>query len=130
MHLGSYGIGITRAMGVIAEKMSDEQGLVWDVNIAPYHAYVASIGDITDEADKLVHALEAEGVEVLYDDRDERPGEKFADADLMGIPYRIVISQRTLESKAVEVKQRSTGEVTMVPLDKIVTYITAKVQNF
>ena len=130
VHLGSYGIGITRAMGVIAEKMSDEQGLVWDVNIAPYHAYVASIGDITDEADKLVHALEAEGVEVLYDDRDERPGEKFADADLMGIPYRIVISQRTLESKAVEVKQRSTGEVTMVPLDKIVTYITAKVQNF
>lgn len=129
VHLGSYGIGITRAMGVIAEKMSDDQGLIWHANIAPYHVYLASIGDVMQDAEQLVEMLEQADVEVLYDDRDERPGEKFADADLMGIPYRIVISQRTLAEKSVEVKNRATGEVEIVPLDSIVTYITTKMQN-
>lgn len=129
VHLGSYGIGITRVMGVIAEKMSDEHGLVWHANVAPYHVYLASIGDIKTEADKLLTELERAGVEVLYDDRDERPGEKFADADLMGIPYRIVISQRSLEADSVEVKNRASGEVQMVPLKEIVRFITDSVQN-
>ncbi len=129
VHLGSYGIGVTRVMGVIAEKMSDEHGLVWSPNIAPYHVYLASIGDIEDEADKLLAELEEAGVEVLYDDRKERPGEKFADADLMGIPYRIVISQRTLEAQQVELKNRASGEIQMVPLKEIVTLITANMKN-
>lgn len=129
VHLGSYGIGITRAMGVVAEKMSDEHGLVWHANIAPYHVYLATIGDVQEQAEKLLAELEQAGIEVLYDDRDERPGEKFADADLMGIPYRIVISQRTLESESVEVKVRISGDVQIVPLDKIVTNVTTNMQN-
>jgi len=130
VHLGSYGIGITRAMGVVAEKMSDEHGLVWHANIAPYHVYLASIGDVQEQAEALATELNDGGVEVLYDDRDERPGEKFADADLMGIPYRIVISARSLDANSVEVKDRATGDVSMIPLKEIVTYITSKVQNF
>ncbi len=116
-------------MGVIAEKMSDEHGLVWSPNIAPYHVYLAAIGDIEAEAETLLAELEEAGVEVLYDDRSERPGEKFADADLMGIPYRIVISQRTLEAQQVELKNRATGDIQMVPLKEIVTLITANVKN-
>lgn len=106
LHIGSYGIGITRVMGVIAEKMSDEKGLVWPENIAPFRVYLISIG-ADGEADELYERLQAEGIEVLYDDRDARPGEKFADADLLGIPHRVVVSQKTLQQGGVEYKSRS-----------------------
>ncbi len=127
--LGSYGIGITRAMGVIAEKMSDDKGLVWDANIAPYHVYMATIGDVASEAEKLAEELSTAGVEVLYDDRDVRPGEKFADADLMGIPHRIVISDRTLEQKSVEYKARINAEPKMIDRDSAVTFLTELVNS-
>lgn len=129
VHLGSYGIGVTRVMGVIAEKMSDDRGLNWDVNIAPYHVYVATIGDVDTQAEELVTELEEAGVEVIYDDRAVRPGEKFADADLMGIPYRIVMSERTLKDNSVEVKHRTSEDPEMVALDKIVTYVTDNIIN-
>ena len=129
VHLGSYGIGITRVMGVIAEKMSDEKGLSWHTNISPYHIYLATIGDVNDQADELVTNLESSGVEVLYDDRDVRPGEKFADADLMGIPYRIVMSQRSMQDGSVEVKPRTSDDIEMVKIDNIVTYITKKLKK-
>ena len=77
LYLSSYGIGITRVMGVIAEMNSDESGLIWHANIAPFHVYLASIGDVADQAEQLYNDLQAAGVEVLYDDRDERPGAKF-----------------------------------------------------
>ncbi len=127
LYLASYGIGVTRVMGVIAEMMSDDKGLVWHANIAPYHVYLATIGNVSDQAEKLVSELELAGVEVLYDDRDERPGAKFADAELMGIPYRIVLSERTLTENAVELTDRLSGETQMVPLTDIVTNITNKI---
>lgn len=127
VHLGSYGIGITRVMGVIAEKMSDDKGLVWHANIAPFHVYLASVGDAKDAADTLYASLTDAGIEVLYDDRDERPGAKFADADLMGVPYRLVVSDRTLATQSVEVKARDEEEATMVTLDTIVNVLKQKI---
>lgn len=112
IYLASYGIGITRLMGVVAEKLADEKGLVWPVGIAPAHVYLARLGDdeaVVKVADNLYAEFQEKGIEVLYDDRDARPGEKFADADLMGIPYRVVISSKTVEQNKVELKKR-TGE--------------------
>ncbi len=119
LYVASYGIGVTRVMGVIAEMMSDEKGLVWHANIAPYHVYVATIGDVSVQAETMVAELEAAGVEVLYDDRDERPGAKFADAELMGIPLRVVISERTLEQGSAEVTERITGATELVKLSEL-----------
>lgn len=129
VYLGSYGIGITRAMGVIAEKMSDDNGLNWPLSIAPFSVYLATIGDVAAEAEELVHELEAAGVEVLYDDRDVRPGDKFADADLMGIPYRFVMSQRTLGESKVEVKARGSDATELISRSEVVTFITSKIEN-
>jgi len=129
VHLGSYGIGVTRVMGVIAEKMSDDKGLVWHSNIAPYTVYLATIGDISEQADKLYSELTGQGIEVLYDDRDARPGDKFADADLMGIPYRIVLSERTMTDNSVEVKSRTEDKTQLVALKDISHYIAEKISE-
>jgi prolyl-tRNA synthetase len=129
VHLGSYGIGITRVMGVIAEKFSDQKGLVWPVNVAPVHVYLATIGKVSSEAEKLVIELESAGVEVLYDDRDVRPGDKFADADLMGIPVRIVLSPRTLEANTVELKYRNSDVVENIPVAKIEDTISSFIKK-
>ncbi len=111
LYIGSYGIGITRAMGVIAEKMSDDKGLVWPESIAPYKVYLVSIGENGQKAaDSLYDELMGAGVEVLYDDRDERPGAKFADAELMGIPYRLTVSDRGVEAGKYELTTRASGQ--------------------
>lgn len=110
IYLASYGIGITRVMGVIVEKFSDEHGIVWPENVAPYKVYLVRIGTsdaVTKEADALYKNLQDKGVEVLYDDRDARPGEKFADADLLGIPHRVVVSEKTLQKGKYEYKART-----------------------
>lgn len=117
--MGSYGIGVTRVMGVLAEKLSDDKGLVWPKHIAPYQVYLASIGDTAGSADKLYEVLTKEGVEVLYDDRDVRPGEKFADAELLGIPHRVVISSKTLEKDMIEYKARTAGEVELITVEEL-----------
>jgi prolyl-tRNA synthetase len=115
LHIGSYGIGVTRAMGVIAEKMSDDKGLVWPKSIAPYMVYLVSIGDKGRERAEQVYAeLQQAGIEVLFDDRDERPGTKFADAELMGIPYRLTVSDRGIEAGEYELTERASGETTGV----------------
>jgi prolyl-tRNA synthetase len=113
IYLASYGIGVTRVMGVIAEKMSDEKGLVWPENIAPARVYLVRIGDtpeVTDVADALYDALTKKGIEILYDDRDMRPGEKFNDADLIGIPHRVVVSERNAKEGKFEYKKRTDDE--------------------
>ncbi len=113
IYLASYGIGITRVMGVVVEKMADEKGLVWPENIAPARVYLVRIGDeeaTVKAADELYQELQESGVEVLYDDRDERPGKKFADADLMGIPHRLVVSKKTIDSNLFEYKARTEKE--------------------
>jgi prolyl-tRNA synthetase len=107
LYLASYGVGVTRVMGVIAEKMSDEKGLVWPENIAPFKYYLVGIGE---EGEKWASEM-YKGCEdiVLYDDRDARVGEKLKDSELMGIPFRIVVSDKTLAEGAIEVTERASG---------------------
>lgn len=114
--MGSYGIGPSRVMGLIAEHFSDNKGLVWPENIAPAKVYLVRIGNDTAvaHADGLYDELMAQGIEVLYDDRDERPGNKFADAELMGIPYRVTVSDRLIEAGQYEYTVRATGETVLL----------------
>jgi len=127
IYLASYGIGITRVMGVIVEKFADDKGLVWPENIAPFTVYIAQLGadeDVVNACQELYNDLIANGVEVLWDDRDARPGEKFADADLYGIPYRVVVSKKTIASGSYELKQRTSDDVKMVSKEKLVNMFT------
>ena len=108
--MGSYGIGPSRLMGLIAEHFADDKGLVWPDNVAPFKVYLVSIGAVATEADALYDELTSKGVEVLYDDRDERAGAKFADAELLGIPYRVTVSERLVADQKFEFTPRKTGE--------------------
>lgn len=118
---GCYGIGVSRLVGALAEHFADDKGLVWPENVAPYKVYLVSIGEKgIAEADKLYDELTAAGVEVLYDDRDERPGVKFADSELMGIPHRITISDRGLEAGTYEYTRRSSGETVTLTREEVV----------
>lgn len=113
--MGCYGIGVSRLMGVVAEHFSDERGLVWPEAIAPFRVYLVSIGEQgTAEADALYGELTARGVEVLYDDRAERPGAKFADAELMGIPLRVTVSDRLVAEGQVELTTRASGQTRLL----------------
>ncbi|PIR75299.1 MAG: prolyl-tRNA synthetase [Candidatus Magasanikbacteria bacterium CG_4_9_14_0_2_um_filter_42_11] len=126
VHLGSYGIGITRLMGVIVEHFSDEKGIIWPNEVAPFQVHLVSLCKESEDvakADALYKQLQTAGVEVLYDDRDARPGEKFADSDLIGIPLRIVISPRSLENNQVEFKYRQSGEETHIFYTDVLTAI-------
>ena len=110
--MGCYGIGISRLMGVIAEKFADEKGLVWPESVAPFKYYLVGIGEEgIKEAEEIYREHEKE---ILFDDRDLRPGEKFADSELMGIPYRVVISDKTLAEDAMEITDRRTGETKLI----------------
>lgn len=121
--MGSYGIGPTRLMGIIAEALSDEKGLVWPEEVAPFTYHLVSLagsdGNLQKIADELYADLMAQGKTVLYDDRDARAGEKFADADLIGLPYRIVVGKEALASSKLEVVNRRTGEVSMLLKDEL-----------
>lgn len=117
VYMGCYGIGVSRVMGVIAEKFADEKGLVWPEVVAPFKYYLVGIGESgTKEAEKWYAGRETE---VLFDDRDVRPGEKFADAELLGIPYRVVISDKTLSEGSAEIVCRKTGETKMVKISEL-----------
>jgi prolyl-tRNA synthetase len=117
---GSYGIGVGRAVQTIIETHHDEKGIVWPPQVAPYHAHVLALpvndDEVRTKAEGLVAELEKRGIEVLYDDRDESAGVKFADADLIGIPLRVTVSKRNLKENAVELKLRSASDPEMVPL--------------
>jgi prolyl-tRNA synthetase len=121
VYLASYGVGVTRVMGVIVEKFADEKGIVWPLNVAPYTVYIVRIGGeaATAAADKLYDELKSRGVTVVYDDRDERPGTKFADAELMGIPYRVTVSDRLIEQKAYEFVERASGESSLLTREEL-----------
>lgn len=122
VHMGSYGIGITRLMGTVAELLSDDKGLVWPENIAPFRVIICRLGaeeDVTRTADELYQTFQDNGIEVLYDDRDVRPGEKFADADLLGIPHRVVISAKTVGHGRLEYKKRTDSEARMISADEL-----------
>jgi prolyl-tRNA synthetase len=117
---GSYGIGLGRVIAAAVEQRHDEQGIVWPASIAPYDAEVLSLDagsdDVAARAEQAASALEAEGFAVLLDDRDQRPGEKFADADLFGCPVRITVGRKTLDDDAVDVRERATGLDERVPV--------------
>lgn len=121
--MGSYGIGVTRLMGVIVEKFSDEKGIVWPESIAPYQMHLVLLNNddkaVVDWADGIYGNLTEKGAEVLYDDRDARAGEKFADSDLLGIPYRVVISKKAKEEGKFEVINRATGEIRYLTEDDL-----------
>ena len=111
VYLGSYGIGVTRLMGVIVEKFSDDKGIIWPESIAPFKVYIVRIGGeaAISCADDLYDELKSKGIEVLYDDREVHPGQKFADSELIGIPYRITVSDRMIESNTFELVERKNG---------------------
>jgi len=119
--MGSYGIGPSRLMGLIAEHFADEKGLVWPENIAPAKIHLIQIGGEASrsQADKLYEQLSRRGTEVLYDDRDERAGTKFADSELIGLPYRVTISDRLIEANQVECTERATGETSLLTVDEL-----------
>lgn len=120
VYMGCYGIGVSRLMGVIAEKFADDKGLVWPETIAPYRYYLVGIGENgISAAEEFYRGREDE---VLYDDRNVRPGEKFADAELLGIPYRVVISDKTLAEDAAELTDRRTGESQMIKISDLMQY--------
>ncbi|NLF03105.1 MAG: proline--tRNA ligase [Anaerolineales bacterium] len=121
--MGSYGIGVGRLLACIAEEHHDEQGLIWPISVAPFQVYLAALEGGREPADELYEELLAAGVEVLYDDRDERAGVKFNDADLIGIPIRLTVSKRSLEAGGVEVKLRRSDERNVVPLEGAVSYV-------
>ena len=115
--MGSYGIGVSRVMGVIVEKYGDEKGLVWPENIAPYKYYLIGIGEKGEQLAAKLHDQDPDNC--ILDDRDLRPGEKFADADLSGIPYRIVISDKTLDKDSVEITTRENGQTKLLTIAEL-----------
>lgn len=117
VYMGCYGIGVSRVMGVIAEKFADDKGLIWPEAVAPFKYYLVGIGD--EGAAKAEELYKGRENEILFDDRDLRPGEKFADFELLGIPYRVVVSDKTLAEGKAEVVSRATGETKMVDLNAL-----------
>lgn len=130
--MGSYGIGVGRLMACVAEAHHDDLGLNWPISIAPCHVHLVTVSDedaVKAAADALYTLLEANGIEVLYDDRPERAGVKFNDADLIGIPLRLTISQRTLEQDAVEFKIRGEDAKRLVPRADIAATLRATIDT-
>lgn len=126
--LGSYGIGLGRLMGVIVEHFADEKGIVWPLEVAPAKVYLALLGEdskTTKVADEIYENLIENGVEVVYDDRGLNAGQKFADADLMGIPYRLVVSDKTVDSGKHELKGRTSERAEFLSSKEVITKLLA-----
>ncbi len=135
--MGSYGIGIGRALACIAEIHNDEYGLIWPITVAPYQVHltvlagredeVAGLGSPGDVAERLYTELQEAGIEVLYDDRDESPGVKFMDADLIGIPLRLTVGQRALKRGGVEFKRRDSKDRQVIAMAEVVAAVKAEI---
>lgn len=131
--MGCYGIGVTRTLQAIIEQSYDNDGIIWPMSVAPYKVCVVvpntGHAESVRVAEELIKSLEAKGIEVLFDDRDERPGVKFKDADLIGLPIRAVISERSLAEGKVEVKRRTEKDKQMIPVDATVSFIEQAIQG-
>jgi len=127
IEMGCYGIGVSRTMAAAVEQFNDKDGIIWPASIAPYQVIVVPVNtkdpESTAKAEEVYETLQKAGIETIIDDRNERPGVKFKDADLIGYPLRVVIGPKTMAQNSMEVKGRKTGEVTMLPLDQ--DYIAA-----
>jgi prolyl-tRNA synthetase len=121
MVMGCYGIGVSRTLAAVLEEHADDNGIVWPVSVAPYHVHILKLSNKSDEVNKvseeLYQSLKNEGFDVLMDDRDERPGSKFKDSDLLGLPYRVVVGERSLKEGKLEFVLRKTLEKEMINID-------------
>ncbi|MGW8250539.1 MAG: proline--tRNA ligase, partial [Anaerolineales bacterium] len=132
--MGSYGIGSGRLMACIAEEHHDEHGLIWPVTVAPFQVHlVALAGRGSDEtqtaAEQIYEQLQQAGIEVLYDDREESPGVKFNDADLIGIPLRLTVSERARKQGGVELKRRDQEVKEIVTIDELISFVLGKIRQ-
>ncbi len=127
--MGCYGIGTSRLVGAIVETFHDEKGIIWPESIAPYRVHLVVLAGkdekVMQEAERLYGEMQKAGIEVLFDDRDESAGRKFTDADLIGLPVRVVVSGRTLEKASVEWKLRTSAESELVLLEDVLPKLTA-----
>ena len=126
--MGCYGIGVDRLLATIIEANHDDRGIIWPAEIAPFAVHLVALkpedSDVRQQANLIYDELLLRGVSVLYDDREESPGVKFADADLLGMPLRVTVSPRTLESASIELKRRSEKETTLVPVGEAIEWIS------
>ena len=131
--MGSYGIGLGRLLAAVIEQNHDDKGIIWPLAIAPYPIYLCPLymesPQVATTAENLYADLESQGLQVLYDDRKESPGVKFNDADLLGIPIRVIISPRTMETNSIEVKRRSEKESELVPIEGIATRLEELIKD-
>ena len=130
--MGCYGVGISRTLAAVVEQHNDENGIIWPTSIAPFEVSVIALdkkGEAFDEAARLADELAAAGVEVVFDDRAERPGVKFADNDLMGFPYQLIVGKRGIKNGTVELKCRATGEREDVAIDEVVAKLAETVRS-
>ena len=128
--MGCYGIGVDRVLASVIEGSHDDKGIIWPMSVAPFQVAVVPIkykDTMKEAADRLYAGLKAAGIDVLLDDRDERPGVKFNDMDLIGFPIRITVGDKNLPN--VEVKLRSAAEAELVPLDQAVEKVSAMVKS-
>jgi prolyl-tRNA synthetase len=117
--MGSYGIGLGRTIAAVVEQHNDEHGIAWPETIAPYEVHVVALPGAEEIAERAAAAIDARGRSVLLDDRDQRAGEKFADADLIGCPVRVTAGKKSLEDGAVDIRDRATGEERRVKVEDL-----------
>jgi prolyl-tRNA synthetase len=125
--MGCYGIGVGRLMACVAEHNNDEDGLIWPITVAPYQVHLVVLAGAEYASGVIYEQLTAAGIEVLYDDREETAGVKFKDADLIGIPLRITVGKRGLQTGDVELKRRSEHEKMLVPIDGVVEAVREQI---
>jgi prolyl-tRNA synthetase len=117
--MGSYGIGLARVMAAAVEQSNDDNGIIWPAALAPYDVHVVALPGVEEQADEAARVLSDGGADVLLDDRDRRPGEKFADADLIGLPRRVTVGRKTLEDGKVDLRDRATGDERRVEISQL-----------
>jgi prolyl-tRNA synthetase len=127
--MGSYGIGVGRLLACVAEKHHDEYGLIWPISVAPYQVYLVALQGGEEAAEHLYDDLQSAGVEVLYDDREERAGVKFNDADLIGMPIRLTVGKRSLAAGGIELKLRRSPERTVIPSEQILSQVMSEIED-
>jgi len=124
--MGSYGIGPARTMAAIIEQHHDERGIQWPAAVAPYDVHIVALSGQEEHAEAAASALADAGFDVLFDDRDARAGEKFADADLIGCPIRVTVGRKVAEDGTVDIRERTKGEDNAVSMGQLVTKVREK----
>jgi prolyl-tRNA synthetase len=130
--MGCYGIGVTRVASAAIEQNHDQDGIIWPMSLAPYQVSILTLqpkdADVVAAGDRLYDQLRAAGIEVIYDDREERPGAKFKDADLIGVPLRVAVGKKSLTEGKIELKPRRAKDPELVPVDRAADVIIERVR--